>query len=65
MGAAARVLPGGLAPVAIAAALLQESPDDLARALHDISESGHPDAEWILATVSGISPAAGAFSRSR
>jgi hypothetical protein len=61
MSLAMNALPGGLAPFAIAAALQQESPEDLARALHDISESGHPDAERILVTLSGFSPAAGAF----
>jgi hypothetical protein len=52
---AMNALPSGLAPIVIAAALQQESPEDLTRALRDISESGHPDAEWILAALSGFS----------
>jgi hypothetical protein len=58
---AMNALPGGLAPLAIAAALQQESPEDLPRVLHDISESGHRDAELILAALSVFSPAVGAF----
>jgi hypothetical protein len=57
MSLAIYALPSGLAPLAIVAALQQESPEDLARALHDISESGHPDADRILAMLSGLSPA--------
>jgi hypothetical protein len=54
-------LPSGLAPLAVAGALQQESPEDLARALHDISESGHRDAEWILAALSVFAPGVGAL----
>ncbi len=61
MSLAMSALPSGLAPLAIAAALHRESPEDLARTLHDISESGHRDAELILAALSVFSPAVGAF----
>jgi hypothetical protein len=61
MSLAMNALPTGLAPLAFAAALQQESPQDLARALQDIGRSGHQDAERILAALSGFSGAVGAF----